>query len=45
MSNQDKWSKDDFKWMFWFAVFVVVFLLLIIGPKPYWIDGGGMILR
>lgn len=41
----DKWTKDDTKLMVWYVISVLIFLLLIIGPSPYWLDGGGMILR
>lgn len=41
----EKWTKDDTKMMILFIAFVLIFMLLIIGPKPYWLDGGGVILK
>lgn len=40
-----KWTKNDFKEFFWVVLFILIFFILILGPKPYWLDGGGVILR
>jgi len=38
-------KKEDWKFFLFTILLVLTFLLLILAPKPYWLDGGGVILR
>ena len=40
-----EFKKEDWKFVVWAIVMIIAFLLLILAPKPYWLDGGGMILQ
>lgn len=40
-----EFKKRDWKFVVWAIVMIIGFLLLILAPKPYWFDGGGMIWR
>ena len=41
----DKFTKKDWIGLAWYVIFVLVFFLLILGPKFYWLPGGGFILQ
>ena len=38
-------KKEDWKFVVWAIVMIIAFLLLILVPKPFWLNGGGMLWR
>ena len=38
-------KKEDWKFVVWSIVMIIAFLLLILAPKPFWLDGGEFVWR
>ena len=38
-------KKEDWKFVVWAIIMIIAFLLLILAPKPFWLDGGGFVWR
>ena len=43
--TQMDFKKEDWKFVVWAIVMIIGFLLLILAPKPFWLDGGGFVWR